>query len=118
MEFPLTLLDSLMIVLIVMTSINFLPAVVWDMKTGRYSGYFGWKALSILLFIAVFSGFDSVQQGSEGPVIMTDISFHLFQVLVFSRLFVEFSHHHKYKVWLHRKYHKLTDHEDPREASP
>ncbi len=117
MEFPLTLLDSLMIVLIVMTSINFLPAVVWDMKTGCYSGYFGWKALSILLLIAVFSSFDSIRQGNGGPAVITDIGFHLFQVLVLSRVFVEFAHHHRHKVWLHRLYHKLTDHEDPREAS-
>ena len=96
----------------------FLPAAVWDSKTGCYRGYFNKQALCHLLFVVVFAGFLSIRQGESGPELLSSVGLYLSIAIIFSRLSVEFSHHHKYKVWLHRRYHKMTDHEDPREASP
>ena len=96
----------------------FLPSAVWDSETGRYYGYFNKKALQILLFVTLLAGFITIQQGNPGPDVAADVGFYLFIAIVVSRLTVEFSHRHKHKVWLHHQYHKLTDHDDPREAPP
>ncbi len=96
----------------------FLPAAIWDSLSGRYHGYFNRKTLSILIFVVIAGGGLSIGHGMPGPDVATNIGVYVTVVLFVSRLYVEFSHYHKYKVWLHRQYHKLTDHEDPREASP
>ncbi len=96
----------------------FLPAAVWDSESGRYRGYFNKKAAGILLFVVFFSGFLAIQEGESGPEVLSSVGLYLSLAIVMSRVFVEYSHHYKYKVWLHRQYHKLTGHEDPREASP
>ena len=94
----------------------FLPATVWDSETGCYRGYFNKQALGHLLFVVIFSSFLSIRQGESGPEILSSVGLYLSVAIIISRLSVEFAHHHKYKVWLHRQYHKLTDHDDPREA--
>ncbi len=96
----------------------FLPAAVWDADSGRYRGYFNKRALGHLLFVVFFFAILSIREGKSGPEIVTTVGFFLFLAIIISRVGVELSHHHKHKVWLHRQYHKLTDHEDPREASP
>ena len=90
----------------------FLPAAIWDSETGRYRGYFNKKAVGQLLFVVFFSGFLSIRQGESGPEVLSGVGLYLCLAIVVSRLCVELSHHHKYKVWLHRQYHKLTDHQD------
>ena len=104
--------------MIVLISVMMLPMAIWDSQTGRYYGYLNWKASGVLLFTAVFFGSRTYSAGGDAWQIFGEISFYLGQAVIGSRIFVEFSHYHKYKVWLHRQYHKLTDHEDPREASP
>ena len=97
--------------------ILFLPIAVWDSQTGRYHGYFNWKAAVVLLFTAVFYGYWAYHAGSDWIQIVTEIYSRLGQAVVGSRITVEFYHHSMHKVWLHRQYHKLTDHAGPREAS-
>ena len=94
-----------------------LPASTWDSGSGRYRGYFNKQALGNLLFVVFFYGFLAVQEGKTGPETLSDVGFYLSVAIIVSRLCVEFSHHHKHRAWLHRQYHKLTGHDDPRETS-
>ncbi len=96
----------------------YLPEAIWDSETGRYRGYFNRKAVGILLFVLVFFGFLAAWEGRTGPEIVGSVGLRLFLVIISARLIVEYSHHYKYKIWLHRQYHKLTDHDDPRGESP
>ena len=95
-----------------------LPAAIWDSQSGRYHGYYNRRALTIIIFVVIAGGSLSIGHGMSGPDVVNNIGVYLAIVIFVSRLYVEFSHYHKYKFWLHRQYHKLTDHEDPREASP
>lgn len=95
-----------------------LPAVVWDAKTGRYRGYFNRQAIAILIAVWVCGGVLSYLHGMSGPDTSQNMGVYLTVVLLVSRLCVEWRHYRAHKVWLHRQYHKLTDHEDPRKASP
>jgi len=103
---------------LVLIGCTYLPAAIWDSRAGRYKGFFNRNALAILILVVIMGGGLSISQGRPGPVVMADVGFYLFIAIFAARVLVEWSHHHKYKVWLHRQYHKLTDHEDPREASP
>ena len=93
-----------------------LPAAIWDSESGRYHGYFNRSALAILIFVVVAGIALSISHGMPGPDVATNIGVYLTVVVFASRLWVEWRHHRIHKVWLHRQYHKLTDHEDPREA--
>lgn len=104
--------------MIVLISVLFLPITIWDSETGRYKGFFNLKAGGVMLFTAVFFAVHSYRQGYPPEIVMADMFAYLFMAVSGARLMVEFSHHHKYKVWLHRQYHKLTDHDDPRKTSP
>ena len=95
-------------------SVFLLPMAVWDSQTGRYYGYFNWKAAAVLLFTAVFFGFLGYRAGHDAWQIFGDICFNLHLAVIGSRIFVELSNHHMHKVWLHRQYHKLTGHQDTR----
>lgn len=92
----------------------FLPAAVWDSESGRYQGYFNKRALGHLLFVVCLAVFLAIRRGESGPETVSTVGLYLSLAIILSRLCVELSHHHKYKVWLHRQYHKLTGHEDPR----
>lgn len=98
--------------MIVLISVMMLPMAIWDSQTGRYYGYLNWKAAGVLLFTAVFFGFRAYSAGEDAWLIFGDICFYLSQAVIGSRIFVEYSHHHMHKVWLHRQYHKLTGHQD------
>ncbi len=95
-----------------------LPAVVWDAKTGRYRGYINRQAIAILIAVWVGGGVLSYLHGMPGRDVSQNMGVYLTIVLFVSRLCVEWRHYRAHKVWLHRRYHKLTDHEDPREVSP
>ena len=98
--------------------IVFLPATIWDSESGRYHGYFNRKTLAILIFVVIAGGGLSIGHGMPGPDVARNIGVYVTVVLFASRLCVEWRHYRTHKVWLHRQYHKLTDHDDPREASP
>jgi len=86
-----------------------LPAIIWDSETGRYRGYFNRKALGVLFAVAAFATIISFRQGNSSQVVFADVGFYLFIAIFISRVFVELSHHHKFGVWLHRCYHKMTE---------
>jgi len=99
--------------MIAIISVFLLPISVWDSQTGRYRGYLNLKALGVLLFTGVFFGAQSYRLDNPPNVIMTDVGCYLFMVISGSRIFVEYSHHHRFGIWLHKQYHKLTDHDEP-----
>ena len=100
--------------MIVLISVMMLPMAIWDSQTGRYYGYLNWKATGVLLFTAVFFGSRAYSAGDDAWQIFGEISFYLGQAVIGSRIMVEFSNHSMHNLWLHRQYHKLTDHEDSR----
>lgn len=104
--------------MIVIISVFLLPISIWNSETGRYKGFFNLKAVGVMLFTAVYFAVHSYKQGNPPDIVMADIFGYLFLAVSGARIMVEFTHHYKYKVWLHRQYHKLTDHDDPRGASP
>ena len=95
-----------------------LPKAAWDLETGRYRGYFNKNAILVSLLIVVFFGYVAFRMEKPGPEAGAYVLAQLFIVLALSRICVELSHKSKFGIWLHRRYHKMTDHEDPREASP
>lgn len=90
-----------------------LPAAIWDSNSGRYRGYFNKRTLVILTCVAIVGGGLSIGYGLPGPHVANNIGVYLAVVLFVSRLWVEWRHYREHKVWLHRQYHKLTDHESP-----
>ena len=87
-----------------------LPISIWDSKTGQYYGYFQWKAAAVLLFTAMYFGFLSYRAGEETWETVGNVFLHLGMAVTGSRIYVEYVHHHMHKVWLHRRYHRLTGH--------
>ncbi len=100
--------------MIVIISLFLLPISVWNPQTGRYYGYLNLKASCVMLFTGVFFGAQSYRLGNPPDVIMADIGAYLFLAISGSRIFVEHAHHHRYGIWLRKRYHKLTDHDEPR----
>ena len=99
--------------LIAFISVFLMPISIWDSQTGRYYGFFNWKALGVLLFTGVYFGAQSYRLGNPPDIIMADIGAYLFLVISGARIFVEGAHHDRFGVWLRKQYHKLTDHDDP-----
>ena len=102
--------------LLVLTAILFLPRAVWDSETGRYRGYFNRSVIQVMAAIAAFFGFVAIQMEKSGPDSAAYVLAQSFIALTLSRVYVELVHHHKYGIWLHKQYHKLTDHDDPAES--
>ncbi len=96
----------------------YLPAAIWDARTGRYRGYFNRPAIATLILVGIAGGVLSYIYGMPGPDVSVNMGVYVTVVLFVSRLCVEWRHYREHKVWLHRQYHKLTDHDDPRGASP
>ena len=94
-----------------------LPKAAWDSETGRYVGYFNKNAMLISLLIVVFFGYVAFRMEKPGPDAFAFVLCQLFIVLALSRICVELTHKIKFGIWLHRRYHKMTDHDDPRGAS-
>lgn len=96
--------------IIVFISIFLLPISIWDSKTGQYYGYFQWKAVAVLLFTAMYFGFLSYRAGEETWQTVGEVILYLGMAVTGSRGYVEIAYHHMHKVWLHRRYHRLTGH--------
>ncbi len=92
---------------------TFLPKAVWDSKSGCYRGYFNKSVIRIMAVVVIFFGFVAIQMDKSGPDFATYLLAQSFIILGLSRIAVELYHHHKYGIWLHKQYHKLTDHDEP-----
>ena len=103
------------VMMIVLISVMLLPIAIWDSQTGRYRGFLNWRAAGVLLFTAAYFGFLSYTDGDDAWTIFSRICFYVGQAVIGARIFVEFANHSMHKVWLHRRYHRLTGHEDSRE---
>ena len=98
--------------MIVLISVMILPIAIWDSQTGRYRGFLNWRGTGVLLFTAAYFGFLSYSNGHDAWKILSDICVNLGQAVIGARIFVEFANHSMHKVWLHRRYHRLTGHEE------
>ena len=96
--------------MIAFISVFLLPISIWDSKTGQYYGFFQWKAAAVLLFTAMYFGFLSYRAGEETWETVGEVFLYLGMAVTGSRIYVEYAHHHLHKVWLHRRYHRLTGH--------
>lgn len=97
---------------IVLVSVMILPIAIWDSQTGRYRGYLNWRAAVVLLFTAAYFGSLSYADGDNAWEIFSEICVNLGQAVIGSRIFIELSNQSMNKIWLSRRYHKLTGHED------
>ncbi|MYA37348.1 MAG: hypothetical protein F4X05_12685 [Rhodothermaceae bacterium] len=100
------------VTMIVLISVMILPIAIWDSQTGRYRGYLNWRAAGVLLFTAAYFGNLSYTDGDNAWEIFSAICVNLGQAVIGSRIFIEFSNQSMHKIWLRRRYHKLTGHED------
>ena len=65
------------------------------------------------MFVVFLAGVLGIRKGESGPEVLSTVGLYLSLAIIISRIAVEYSHHHKYQIWLHRQYHKLTDHDAP-----
>ncbi len=93
----------------------FMPMAIWDRKTRRYVGFFNRSAGGIILSVMLAAVVGGITDGLDSSAILERINYYVFVVIVLSRVTVEFLHYEKTKVWLHRNYHKMTGHDDPRQ---
>jgi len=99
--------------LMALVTTTFLPQAVWDSKSGRYRGYANKSVVTIMAVVVMFFGFVAIQKDKPGPDVAVYVMAQMFLALSLSRLAVELYHHNKYGIWLHKQYHKVTDHDEP-----
>ncbi len=93
----------------------FVPRAVWNVDTGRYTGYFTRKVAALLLAVIGFNVFLGTQGDMGASNIASRAVLDLLLILIGSRIMVEVYHQDRFGVWLHRRYHLLTGHDDPRQ---
>ncbi|MCY4017453.1 MAG: hypothetical protein OXE80_01430 [Gammaproteobacteria bacterium] len=99
--------------LLALVATTFLPKAVWNSNSGLYRGYVNKSVVSIMAVVVIFFGFVAIQTNRPGPDAVAYVLATMFLALGLSRLAVELYHHHKFGIWLHKQYHKLTDHDEP-----